>query len=372
MKDKIRIAVIFGGRSGEHAVSLMSARSILSVLSPDQYEVTQIGITEDGRWLSGENVLEAFAARNTAGLLPVTLLPDPADNTLYALHQETSSKNLQPFAALDVIFPVLHGSFGEDGTIQGLFEICGLAYVGAGVLGSAVGMDKALFKDVMRSHNLPVVESITVLSKQITADIEPAIRQTEAMAPYPVFVKPVNLGSSVGVHKCFNRADLKAGLVDAARYDRRVLIERGVNAREIELSVLGNDDPQASIPGEIRPVEAFYSYTAKYVDERTELLIPAPLQPKQVARFQELAVRAYLAVDCAGMARVDFLMDKETEEIYLSEINTIPGFTKISMYPKLWEASGIAYPELVNRLVELTLERKAEVDRIERSYRSAG
>lgn len=372
MTDKIHIGVIFGGRSGEHAVSLMSARSILSVLSPDIYEVTQIGITEDGRWLSGENVLQAFTFGNTTGLFPVTLLPDPADNSLYAVSREAGGTSLQPVAPLDVVFPVLHGSFGEDGTIQGLLEMYGLAYVGASVLGSAAGMDKALFKDVMRSHNLPVVESITVLRKQIAADIDSVIRRVEAEVTYPVFVKPVSLGSSVGVNKCLNRADLKAGLVDAARYDRRVLIERGVNAREIELSVLGNDDPRASIPGEIRPVEEFYSYTAKYVDERTELLIPAPLQPGQVARFQELAVMAYLAVDCSGMARVDFLLDKDSGEIYLSEINTIPGFTKISMYPKLWEASGIAYPELVNRLVELALERKAELDQIERTYRSAG
>lgn len=372
MNTKVCIGVFFGGRSGENAVSLMSARSILSVLSPEKYNVIQIGITQEGRWLSGENVLEALTSGDTASLFPVTLLPDPGDPTLYVIRQSAAGEVLEPLAALDVAFPVLHGSFGEDGTIQGLFEMCGLAYVGAGVLGSAAAMDKALFKDVMRSHNLPVVESITVLSREVKTQLENVIERAEALASYPLFVKPVNLGSSVGVNKCRNREELKSGLLDAARYDRRVLIERGINAREIELSVLGNDEPIASIPGEIRPMEEFYSYNAKYIDARTELLIPASLEPDTIARFQELAVQAYRVIDCAGMARVDFLMDKETGAIYLSEINTIPGFTKISMYPKLWEASGISYPDLVNRLVALALERKAEMNQIERSYGSTG
>jgi D-alanine-D-alanine ligase len=236
------------------------------------------------------------------------------------------------------------------------------------VLGSAVGMDKALFKDVMRAHRLPVLESALLLRSEIEADIETALAKAEAAAPYPLFVKPANLGSSVGVSKVRSRSDLLEGLLDAARYDRRVLVERGVQAREIEVSVLGNDAPQVSLPGEIIPGEEFYSYNAKYHDDRSRLLIPAPLPAEITAELQEIALRAYQAIDCAGMARVDFLLDKDNGKLYLSEVNTIPGFTSISMYAKLWEASGISYPELVDRLIELALERKAQRDRTERHY----
>jgi D-alanine-D-alanine ligase len=272
-------------------------------------------------------------------------------------------------AELDVIFPVLHGTFGEDGTLQGLFEMAGIAYVGAGVLGSSVGMDKAVFKDVMRTWNIPVVESITVLRSEIQKDVTRVIEQTEKMSAYPIFVKPVNMGSSVGVSKCVNRSDLEEGLMDAALYDRRILIERGMNAREIEVSVLGNDDPHASVPGEIRPGADFYSYAAKYELDNSELLIPAPISPEIAKKAQEYAVRSFKAIDCAGMARVDFLLDKETNELCLNEINTIPGFTKISMYPKLWEASGVSYADLIDRLIDLALERKADNDHTERRYR---
>jgi D-alanine-D-alanine ligase len=263
---------------------------------------------------------------------------------------------------------VLHGTFGEDGTIQGLLELADLAYVGAGVVGSAVGMDKGVFKDVMRANGIPVVDSILVLRRDIERQMEAVIARAEALAPYPLFVKPANLGSSVGVSKCRNRSDLIEGLLEAARYDRRILIERGVNGREIEVSVLGNDDPQASIPGEIIPAADFYSYEAKYHDERSQLLIPAPISAQMTEQVQSLAVRAYKAIDCAGMARVDFLLDKDTDILYLNEINTIPGFTRISMYPKLWNASGISYPALVDRLIELALERKRERDRNQRRY----
>jgi len=365
MNGKIRIGVLFGGRSGEHEVSLLSARSVLSVLNPEKYIVTEIGITHDGQWLAGERPLEAFEKGETKRLFPVTLRHEPGDHTLYALR----SGRLEAFAELDIIFPVLHGTFGEDGTLQGLLEMADMAYVGAGVLGSSVGMDKAIFKDIMRSHGIPVVPSILVNRIDITNDMPKVIAAAEALSAYPLFVKPVNLGSSVGITKCRNRSDLSEGLMEATRFDRRILIEHGVNAREIEVSVLGNDDPQASIPGEIIPGGDFYDYTAKYLEESSKLLIPAPISERQVELIRQFAVKAYKAADGAGMARVDFLLDKDSGEIYLNEVNTIPGFTKISMYPKLWEATGIPYSELVDRLVALGLERKADRDRTEHEYR---
>jgi D-alanine-D-alanine ligase len=273
---------------------------------------------------------------------------------------------------LDVVFPVLHGTFGEDGTLQGLLELVDLAYVGAGVLGSALGMDKGVFKDIMRTQGVPVVESVVVLRREIEQDVSGVLSRVEGLAPYPLFVKPANLGSSVGITKCLNRSDLGEGLMEAARYDRRVLVERGVNAREIEVSVLGNDDPQASVPGEILPSREFYSYEAKYLDGTSGLLIPAPVPQETAERVRQLAIRAYRAIDCAGMARVDFLLDKGNGELYLNEVNTIPGFTQISMYPKLWAASGLPYPALVDRLVGLALERKAERDRTERRFERGG
>jgi len=374
MNGKIRLGVLFGGRSGEHEVSLMSARSLLSVLDPEKYEVTPIAITRHGQWLAGTNSagagpLDALQSQQTKGMLRVTLLPDAGERTLYAIHETQAGRCLESLTELDVIFPVLHGTFGEDGTLQGLLEISDLAYVGAGVLGSAVGMDKALFKEVMRSRGLPVVESITVIRSQIEQDSQAVIAQSEALAGYPLFTKPANLGSSVGITKCRNRSDLYEGLMEAAAYDQRVLVERGVtNAREIEVSVLGNSRPQASIPGEVRPADDFYSYNAKYRDDRSELIIPAPLPELISERIRQLAIQAYQAIDCAGMARVDFLLDSRTEEIYISEVNTIPGFTKISMYPKLWEASGLPYASLVDRLIELAIEQKAERDRTERQF----
>jgi D-alanine-D-alanine ligase len=271
-----------------------------------------------------------------------------------------------------VVFPVLHGSFGEDGTLQGVFEMADLAYVGGGVLGSALGMDKAVFKDVMRANHIPVVEAIVVLRSEIDGQLEQVAERAERVANYPLFVKPANLGSSVGITKCMSRADLLEGLIEAARFDRKVLVERGLNAREIEVSVLGNDAPVASVPGEILPSREFYSYEAKYIDGKSGLVIPAPLSAEQAERIRSLAVQAYRAIDCAGMARVDFLLEKNPSSgdgIYLSEINTIPGFTHISMYPKLWEASGVSYPALLDRLIELALERKADRDRTERHYK---
>jgi D-alanine-D-alanine ligase len=368
MQQKLRVGVLFGGRSGEHEVSLMSAKSVLAALDPEKYIVTQIGISHEGTWLVGENVLDAFVKNNIGSLQTATILPDPNRMGLFTLNPVQQGELIQMLTRLDVIFPVLHGTFGEDGTIQGLFEIADLAYVGAGVLGSSLGMDKAVFKDVMRAHHIPVVDSITVTRREIHDQIEAVLDRGEALTAYPLFVKPVNLGSSVGVSKIRNRSELAKGLAEAARYDQRVLIEKGVNGREIEISVLGNDEPIASVPGEIIPADEFYSYDAKYHDDRSQLIIPARLSAELVAKVQEYAIHSFKVINCSGMARVDFLLDRETNKLFLNELNTIPGFTQISMYPKLWNASGISYPELVDRLIDLALERKAERDAIERRY----
>ncbi len=355
--SKLRVAVIFGGRSGEHDVSLMSARAVLSVLDPAKYEVTQIGITREGHWLTGEDVIGKFENGKLNGLEHFVLSADP------------SVRNTQYEA--DVFFPVLHGTFGEDGTIQGLFEMADVAYVGAGVVGSAVGMDKGVFKEVMRANNIPVVESALVLRNEIEKNLNSVIEKAEKAGAYPLFTKPANLGSSVGVTKCHNRSDLQEGLLEAAQFDRRVLVERGVtNVREVEVSVLGNDEPVASVCGEILPSRDFYSYESKYIDGTSGLEIPAQLPHETSEKIREYAVRAYKLIDCAGMARVDFFVEKDTNKIYLNELNTIPGFTKISMYPKLWEASGLPYAKLVDRLIELAMQRKAERDRTSHTYRS--
>ena len=365
----LTLALLFGGRSGEHEVSLMSARSVLSVLDRARYNVIEIGITHEGAWLTGENVLAAFEQGKTGALLPASLHPDPSKPGLYVIRSSGETEVLEKLADVDVYFPVLHGSYGEDGTLQGLFEMADVAYVGAGVAGSSVGMDKGVFKEVMRAQNIPVVEATIALRSEIEKNIEAVVRRAEAVSAYPLFIKPANLGSSVGVTKCRSRSDIAEGLMEAAQYDRRVLIERGVpGPREIEISVLGNDEPVTSVPGEIVPGADFYSYDAKYVLDSSALLIPAPLTEAQTAQVKDIAVRAFKAVDACGMARVDFLLSK-TGEIYLNEINTIPGFTKISMYPKLWEASGLPYAELVNRLIDLALERKTDRDRTVRQYR---
>ncbi len=369
MAKKINIAVIFGGRSGEHEVSLMSARSVLSVLDPTKYAVTQIGITHEGKWLTGENALDAFVNQKFNALHPVVIKPEPGVNTLFVLQHLNGKDALVPLTSIDVVFPVLHGTFGEDGTLQGFLEMADLPYVGAGVLGSSVGMDKGLFKDVMRTHGIPVAESITVSRLELEQQMDAVIQRAEAVSPYPIYVKPANLGSSVGISKCKNRSDLLEGLMDAKRFDRRILIEHGVNAREIEVSVLGNYQPKASVAGEIIPSDEFYSYRAKYIDDSSQLIIPAKIPAETMKKVQEYAVEAFTATDCSGMARVDFLVDKQSGEVFLNEINTIPGFTKISMYPKLWEASGLPYPQLIDQLITLAFERKAERDRTERRYK---
>jgi D-alanine-D-alanine ligase len=371
-QGKIRVGILFGGQSGEHEVSLTSAQGIMKAIDKDKYQVVPIGITKNGHWMVGGDPMKAL--RTTADIpaalaarvademeaLQTVLVPlDPGHSPL-----STVSAPLE----LDVIFPVLHGPYGEDGTVQGLLELTGLPYVGAGVTASAVGMDKAIAKDVFRTHDLPVLSYRVVLRADWEADPTSLVTDCEAVLRYPMFTKPANLGSSVGVSKARTRDELIAGIDEAARFDRKLIVEQGIEAREIEVSVLGNEDPIASVPGEIIPSREFYSYAAKYIDDASDLLIPAPIDNKQTEQVRQLAIKAYKAVDCAGMARVDFLMDKVTNKIWLNELNTIPGFTPISMYPKLWEATGISYTELIDRLIQLALQRHQDRGRTVKTF----
>jgi D-alanine-D-alanine ligase len=388
---KLRVGILFGGRSGEHEVSLLSAASVLNAIDKKKYEVVPIGITKEGRWLTAEhaeNLLQGKAgegARPTnsnlragdpestpgAALLAqgesVVVPPEPAHRQSGLVPFQTDSalrRAADRAINVDVIFPVLHGTFGEDGTIQGLLELADIAYVGAGVLGSAAGMDKDIMKSLFQAAGIPIVKHVTILRSAWDREPKKVYKQVESKLKYPVFVKPANLGSSVGISKAHDRKELGPAIKEAARFDRKIVIEQGVGgsgnqpkAREIECSVLGNDDPKASVPGEIVPVKEFYDYNAKYLAAGSELIIPAKLTKAETKKIQTLAVQAFKAVDCSGLARVDFLMDAKTRKIYLNEINTMPGFTSISMYPKLWAASGLSYPGLIDRLIQLGLER---------------
>lgn len=356
--NKQTVAILFGGRSGEHEISLLSAKSVLAEIDYSLYEVIQIGITRDGIWMVGQDVLQHFENGNYETLTPACLLAESGNHTLHVQIREGNSFKLEPYRTIDVIFPVLHGTFGEDGTLQGLLELCEIAYVGAGVLGSSVGMDKALFKHVMRGIQIPVLNDVTFNRKEIQSDLNLVLDQCEQLASYPLFTKPANMGSSVGINKCHDRQQLIDGLNEAALYDRRVLVEVGLNKpMEIEVSVLGNETPIASLAGEIVPGDEFYTYEDKYINGISVLNIPAELPDGMMESIREIAVRAYRAIDCAGMARVDFLVAEDGEGLFLNELNTIPGFTQISMYAKLWEASGIRYSELINRLIELAIDR---------------
>jgi D-alanine-D-alanine ligase len=372
MADKLRVGVIFGGQSGEHEVSLVSAQGIMKAMDKEKYEIIPIGITKEGRWLtSGEpmKLLQSGGPGTTDRIVDAERArPETRELVVRNRRELVPGTRETGFPQVDVVFPVLHGPCGEDGTVQGLLELADIPYVGAGVLGSALGMDKIAMKAVFNSHGLPVVEHLALKRKDWERHPEAMMDLIERELGYPCFIKPANLGSSVGISKVHERGGLAPALHLAARYDRRMLAERAVNAREIEVSVLGNDEPIASLPGEIIPSREFYDYIAKYIDDRSELIIPADLPAELTQRIRELAIAAFLAVDCAGMARVDFLLDKDTGELYLGELNTIPGFTPISMYPKLWEASGISYSELIDRLIELALERFADNSRSETSY----
>ncbi len=376
MTRKLRVGVIFGGRSGEHEVSLMSAMSVLGNLDPERYEVVPIGITKEGRWVLTGDPVKALAEGLTKGgpTRPVALLGDPArEQKLVELPEAagaalpaTRGGSLPP---LDVVFPVLHGPYGEDGTIQGLLELADVAYVGAGVLASAAGMDKAVMKDIFLSYHLPVLDYVIIKRKEWETSPGALVDRVTSRLQFPVFVKPCNLGSSVGISKVHVLGELAPAIDEAAAYDRKIIVEQGLDrAREIECSVLGNDDPEASVCGEILPSREFYDYNAKYVDGTSGLVIPADLPPEASDKVRAFAVQAYLALDCAGMARADFLVSRDASETYLNELNTIPGFTKISMYPKLWEASGLPYARLLDRLIELALERHADKARNQTTY----
>lgn len=378
MVKKKCVGVMFGGRSGEHEVSLASAQSIMNHIDRDKYEVVPIGITKEGQWLVGGDPMQALASGPATASAPAALLADPAHRGLWHL-DGSQEKALQPcdpaqtltavrLAELEVVFPVLHGTFGEDGTVQGMLELANIPYVGCGVLASALAMDKAAAKEVWRAQGLPVLPYVVIKRKTWRQHPAQVVADIESELTYPVFCKPANLGSSVGISKVHNREELPAALDLAARYDRKLVVEQGIEAREIEVSVLGNDDPIASVPGEVIPSREFYDYRAKYIDDDSELLIPAPLDEALTRQVRQLAVAAYKALDCAGMARADFLLDKTTNVLWLNELNTIPGFTQISMYPKLWEATGISYNELIDRLIELAIERFEDQNQSERSY----
>lgn len=391
---KLRVGILFGGRSGEHEISLLSAASVLKAIDKDKYDVVPIGITKDGRWVTAadaERLLNGDAgegARATQLLragdpeaTPSAAVLQNGEAVVFPPEPHRSGSSLIPFQTslpsrraadrainVDIIFPVLHGTFGEDGTIQGLLELADIPYVGAGVLGSAAGMDKDIMKSLFRAAGLPIVRHVTVLRTLWDSAAKKVQKLVESKLQYPVFVKPANLGSSVGISKARDRKELAPAIDEAAKFDRKIIIEEGVGgkkrkAREIECSVLGNDQPEASVPGEIVPSAEFYDYSAKYVDEGSQLIIPAKLTKAETKKVQELATAAFRAVDCSGLSRVDFLMDPTSRKIYLNEVNTMPGFTSISMYPKLWAATGVPYPKLIERLIQLGLERHDEKKR---------
>jgi len=375
---KLRVGVIFGGRSGEHEVSIASAASIIKHLDRARYEPVPIRIGKDGRWSLADKVPTSISAAEVIeqarleGGRPARpgreahFVAHPGEDNVLAIERLGATGGSEGGAAtitgvgLDVVFPVLHGPYGEDGTVQGLLELANVPYVGAGVLGSAVGMDKAVMKTLFAAHGLPVGRYVTVLRPEWDRSPRTVASRLEADLGYPVFVKPANLGSSVGISKARSVSELDAAMALALQFDRKIVVEAAVpDAREIECAVLGNDDPEASVPGEIVPSREFYDYEAKYLDEGSKALIPAPLTSEQAAEIRRLSVEAFKAVDGAGMARVDFLMAGRTGTIYVNEVNTIPGFTTISMYPKLWETSGLPYAALIDRLIALALERHA-------------
>jgi len=408
--SKTRVGILFGGRSGEHEVSLLSAASVLNAIDKAKYKVVPISITKDGRWLTAEHaerllkgkapadkhadksvaatpatqlragdpeatpgatvlatgasvVVPPEPARREAGLAPFQTDPNSDPKTDASLRR-ASDRAIN----VDVIFPVLHGTFGEDGTIQGLLELADIAYVGAGVLGSSAGMDKDIMKSLFRAAGLPIVKHVTVLRGEFERQPKKVQKLVESRLKYPVFVKPANLGSSVGISKAHDRKELGPAIAEAAKFDRKIVVEEGVGgkknkAREIECAVLGNDDPQASVAGEIIPCKEFYDYDAKYLVEGSEGVIPAKITKAEMKTVQKLAIAAFQAVDCTGLARVDFLMEPKSRKIFVNEINTMPGFTAISMYPKMWAASGVAYPELIHRLIQLGIERHKDKKR---------
>lgn len=364
MTRKVRVGVLFGGQSGEHEVSLVSARAIMDGLDPEKYEVTPIGITKQGRWIIAPDAHVRLLGQADPSKLPGGSLAPDVPVAGGVSDQETTDPLAlmaagaqSPLRALDVVFPVLHGPMGEDGTVQGLLELMEIPYVGCGVLASAVGMDKAMTKVAFSGAGLPVLPWLLIRRREWEREPTRVLDWVEQRLTYPMFVKPANLGSSVGVSKATDRAALERGIAIAAAYDRRIVVEQGIPAREIEVSILGNDEPEASVPGEVVPSGEWYDYEAKYLSGASKILIPAPITLELAARVRALAVQAFRAIDGAGLARVDFLLNRETGDLYLNEVNTMPGFTPVSMYAMMWEASGIPYAQLLDRLIELALER---------------
>ncbi len=356
---KLRVGVVFGGRSVEHEVSVASATSIVSALDPARYDVALLAVDPDGRWhLGGADMLPETASRGPEVRLPAV----PGDGTLLA------ADGGAPAARLDVVLPIIHGSGGEDGSLQGFLELAGVPYVGSGVLGSAIQMDKEVQKRLLSAAGLPVVPWVTVHKHRLGALDEIVDRVARSIGT-PCFVKPVGLGSSVGISRAASRAELADALRDAARYDRKLIVEHAIDAREIEVGVLGNDAPEASVPGEIVPPGEFYDYESKYVDEGTELRVPAPVDEGLAEEMRRMALEAFRVLEGAGLARVDFFLEKQTGTLLVNEVNSLPGFTEASMYPRLWAASGLPYPALLDRLIELALERHREQAALERTYR---
>lgn len=357
---KVRVGVVFGGRSVEHEVSIASATSIVSALDPARYDVTLLAVDVDGRWrLGAQGALPESVSSGSEVRLPAV----PGDGTLVSAEDGT------PAARLDVVIPIIHGTGGEDGCIQGFLELADVPYVGAGVLGSALQMDKEVTKRLLAAAGLPVLPWTSLRKPRLEADPEAAVRAVLGEIGLPAFVKPACLGSSVGISRVTTADELTAGLREAARYDGKLLVERAIDAREIEVGVIGMDEPEASVPGEIVPKRDFYDYESKYVDEETELVVPAELDEAQAAEARRLALAAYAALEGEGLARVDFLLDRATGALYVSELNSLPGFTEVSMFPRLWKASGLAYPALLDRLIEFAVERHRRRGTLERTYR---
>jgi len=361
---KLRVGLLFGGRSLEHEVSVVSATSVLQALDPSRYEVTLIGVDRDGRWHvgAGGQLLADVPDSDEEVLLPAR----PGESTLVPSDESPAAMA----RSLDVVLPLIHGKGGEDGALQGLLDLADVPYVGSGVLSSSVQMDKDVAKRLLRDAGLPVVPWITRRAHELEGDgLDATLAESERVLGWPVFVKPANSGSSVGISPAGDPEELARAIRDALRYDRKILIERGLDPREIEVAVLGNEHPEASVPGEIRCAQAFYDYESKYHDDATELVIPAELDDATTARLRELAVQAYQVLEAEGLARVDFIIDRSTGELYVNELNSLPGFTDGSMYPKMWEATGLSYPMLLDRLIELAMERHHTRAQLETSYR---
>ncbi len=367
-KKKIRVGLIFGGRSGEHEVSLASSNAVMSNLDPEKYEIVPLGITKEGSWLLGTEPRQLIAAeQETAGALTasstttaVTLTGDPSIRRLIPVQ---GGPDLGNQGALDVILPVLHGTYGEDGSLQGLLDMANIPYVGCGVLGAALGMDKEKMKMIFQAVGLPIVDYYVFRRHEWERSPASILDAVEQRLGYPTFVKPVNLGSSVGINKAHDRQELEHAINAAAEYDRKIVVEHGINCREFECAVLGNDEPLASVVGEIVSSNEFYDYRAKYLDGKSQVIIPADIPQETAEEIRRQSIKAFAALDLNGLARVDFFLEKETSKVYINEVNTMPGFTEISMYPKLWEASGLTYTQLLDRLIELAIERHEDRQR---------